>query len=162
LAFDARLTLYGAAGERTVTLEDFITGPGRNVLDNEILTVINLPPEKRPCGTAFGKISRLSEDLSKVNCAVKIVVSGDRCLDARIVLGAVAATPVRARKAEQVLREGKLNERAIEKAASEASGEISPIDDIRSTAAYRVRASRFLVRKLLKEAVKMCEGKING
>ena len=156
LVYDARLRLSGAGMERTVALEDFFTGPGGNILDSEVLTGIIIPPERLLCGSAYGKIGRLSEDLAKVNGAVKIIVSGGVCVDVRIALGAVAATPVRARKAEQELKKQKIDDRLIEDAAAKACEEISPIDDVRSTAGYRTRVSRVLIKRLLKQAIEKC------
>lgn len=153
MVFGARLRLAGAEGERVVPIDKFFTGPGKNVLDNEILTEIDLPAVKGVCGTAFGKISRLSEDLAKVNAAVKIEASGKTCSGIRIVLGAVAATPVEARNVEQVLKGQEITDRLIEAAMEKVKEDISPIDDVRSTAEYRYKVSRILIKRLVKEAL---------
>jgi CO/xanthine dehydrogenase FAD-binding subunit len=152
IIYDARLRLTGTEGEREVPIEKFFTGPGINVINNEILTEILLPPVTGVYGTAFGKISRLSEDLAKVNCAVKINLSDNICTKAKIVLGAVAPMPVRAKNVEQVLEGHEITDRLIETAAAKISEDITPIDDVRSTAEYRYRAGRVLIRRLLKEA----------
>ncbi len=153
IVFDARLRLTGIEGEREIPIERFFTGPRSNVLHNDILTEILVPSAKGVCGTAFGKISRLSEDLAKVNCAVKINVSGGKFSEVRIALGAVAATPVRARNVEQALEGHEITDRLIEAASEKVNEDMSPIDDVRSTAEYRYRAGRVLIRRLLKEAM---------
>jgi CO/xanthine dehydrogenase FAD-binding subunit len=79
LALDAQVKLVGAKGERVVPLEGFFRGPGENMLANEILTEIRVPPQKDSYGTAFRKLGRSSEDLAKVNCAVRIVVANGKC-----------------------------------------------------------------------------------
>ena len=107
MVYNARLKLISTEGERELPIEDFFTGSGTNVINNEILTEILLPPITGVCGTAFGKISRLSEDLAKVNCAVKISLSENKCIEAKIVLGAVAATPVRAKNVNRSSKDTK-------------------------------------------------------
>ena len=152
MVYSARLKLISIDGEREVPIEEFFTGPGTNVINNEILTEIIIPPVIGTCGTAFGKISRVSEDLAKVNCAVKINLSNNKCSEARVVLGAVAATPVRAKNVEQALEGHEITDRLLEKAAEKIDVDITPIDDVRSSAEYRYRAGRVLISRLLKEA----------
>jgi len=159
LVLEARLRLSGSEKERMVLLENFITGPGENVLDKEILTEISVPSEKRPYGTAFGKLGRLSEDLAKVNCAVKIVMAGNECEDIKIALGAVAPTPVRARKVEQALVGKRISLEVIEDAVEKVAEDIAPIDDVRSSAEYRSYVSRILVKRVISEAMKRLEEK---
>lgn len=156
IVFDAHINIFGKNGERTVPIEDFFTGPGRNVLDNEIVTTITLPAISGPYGTAFGKISRVSEDLSKVNCAVMIQMDGSTCEKVRIVLGAVGITPMRCRNVEQTLEGKDLTDDIINEASMKVTEDIKPIDDIRSTAAYRYKAGQALIKRLLKEAIEDC------
>jgi carbon-monoxide dehydrogenase medium subunit len=156
IAFDAVVTIGGVNGERTVPIGEFFTGPGRNVLDKELVTGITLPAIKGAYGTAFGKISRVSEDLSKVNCAVVLKMTDKTCSDIRVVLGAVGATPVRAKNVEGVLRGQVVTDELIEKAADKVTEDIKPIDDIRSTAAYRNKVGRVLIKRLVKEALEDC------
>lgn len=157
LSFAAEVKLAGVDGERTVPLEEFFTGPAQNVLDNEILTEIKLPPQKRPCGSAFKKVTRTSEDLAKVNCAVRVVVSEGKCEDIRIALGGVAPTPVRAKKVEQALKGTKINAASIDQAAQKVTEDIAPITDCRSNVGYRVYISQVLIKRLTKEALKRLE-----
>jgi carbon-monoxide dehydrogenase medium subunit len=153
MTFDAMVKLVGPKGERKVVLEDFFTGSGENLLQGDILTEIVLAMPENRCGTAYQKITRNSADLAKVNCAVRITVSGGKCDDIRIVLGAVANTPIRARQAELAIRGKEISDEVIEIAAQKAVGEIAPITDVRSTAEYRTRVSRVLVRRLTKLAI---------
>ena len=156
ISFGAELRLVGAKGERQVLLEDFFTGAGQNILDWEVLTEIVVPLREEQYGTAFIKLTRNSADLAKVNCAVKITVSGGRCDDIRIVLGAVADKPVRAKKAEQAIRGEEIKDEVIEEAAQKVIEDIAPITDARSTAKYRKWVSQVLVKRLIKEAIDRC------
>jgi len=159
MVFDAELTLVGPKGERRVLLEDFFTGPGENLLEGEILTEILIPPQEEIYGTAFAKITRNSGDLAKINCAVKIAMHDGTCNDIRIVLGAVAGTPVRSKKAEEIIKGNKISNEIIEEAATKVSEEIAPITDVRSTADYRSQISKVLVRRLIQVAIKRIKEK---
>jgi len=149
----AELKLAGARGERRVLLEDFFTGAGQNVLDQEILTEIVVSMPAGQYGTAFAKLTRNSVDLAKVNCAVKITVSGGRCDDIRIVLGAVADRPVRAKKVEQAIKGQEIKDEVLEEAAQKVIEDIAPITDVRSTAEYRAQVSQVLVKRTIKQAI---------
>lgn len=153
MTFGAEVNLVGPRGERMVLLENFFTGPGENVLDREIINEIVVPVQGDQYGTAFKKLTRASADLAKVNCAVKITVSGGRCDDIRIALGAVAATPIRARNAEQVIRDQEISDEVIESTAQKVTEEVAPITDVRSTAKYRALVSKVLVARLIKQAI---------
>ncbi|MFC2024173.1 FAD binding domain-containing protein [Chloroflexota bacterium] len=157
MIFDAELKLVGPDGERTLLLEDFYTGPGKNVLNNEILVEIELPPSTERYGTAFRKIARTSEDLAKVNCAVKIAFVDRICRDIGIALGAVAPMPIRARKTEKALRGKRINDETIKEAISKVCEDISPIDDCRSDISYRTQICQTLIRLLLDKAIERLE-----
>ena len=153
MSFDSEVRLVGAKGERRILLEDFFIGAGQNVLDREVLAEIVVPLPREQCGTAFAKLTRNSVDLAKVNCAVKVTVSGSRCDDIRVVLGAVADRPVRAKKVEQAIKDKEIKDEVIEEAAQEVIEDIVPITDVRSTAEYRAQVSQVLVRRVIKQAV---------
>ncbi|MFC2024612.1 FAD binding domain-containing protein [Chloroflexota bacterium] len=158
LSFDAKVKLVGVDGERTVPLEDFFTGPARNVLNNEILTEIKVPPQKRPYGTAFKKVARTSEDLAKVNCAVRVVVSEGKCEDIRIALGGVAPTPVKAKNVEQALKGSEISAMAIDIAIKGVIKDIAPITDCRANVGFRAYISQVLIKRLTNEAIKRLGG----
>lgn len=153
ICFCAVLKLAGAKGERTVLLEEFLVGSGKNVLDREVLTEIVIPLRGEKCGAAFTKLTRNSSDLAKVSCAVKITMNGKHCDDVRIVLGAVADRPIRAVSAEEVLKGRETTDEFIEEAARRAVEAVTPITDSRSTVAYRTKVSRVLVRRSIKQAI---------
>jgi carbon-monoxide dehydrogenase medium subunit len=153
MTYDAEVKLVGQKSERRVLLEKFFLGPNKNVLDREILTEIIIPPQKGNCGMAFESMKRVSVDLCKLNCAVKIVLEGNTCKDIRIALGAVAPTPIRAKKVEETVRDKEVTDELIEKASQKVVEDISPITDARSTAEYRKQVSVVMVRRLIKQAV---------
>lgn len=153
LVLDASVKLLGRQGERTLLLEDFITGPGVNELNNEILTEIRIAPDNRNYRTGFTKIGRLSEDLAKVNCAVKTVVNNGKFEDIKIALGAVAPTPIRARNVEDALKGEKTSLELIEEASAKVLEDIVPISDVRSSVEYRSQVSQVLIKRLVTKTV---------
>jgi CO/xanthine dehydrogenase FAD-binding subunit len=155
LALEARLRLKSQKGERVVNVEDFFTGPGETLLtDEEMLQEIrvpNLPPHGR--GTYLKLSPRRSMDLAVVGVAAVVIVEDQICSDIRIALGAVAPTPIRARRAESVARGQKLNDEVIAKAARVASEECRPISDHRASAEYRCNMVEVLTRRAIKHSI---------
>lgn len=72
--------------------------------------------------------------------------------DVRVALGSVAATPIRARATEAVLEGAKPTPEVADRAAETLAGELQPIDDVRSTAAYRRMVSARILHRLLRDA----------
>jgi CO/xanthine dehydrogenase FAD-binding subunit len=146
--------------ERTLPVEEFFVGPGETVLSpKELLVEIQIPESADRMGSAFLKIGRVAADLSKVSVAVAMVREGDVCKDCRIALGAVAKTPLRAPKGEEMLNGRKVTERLIEKTGEQVSLEIQPITDPRSTAWYRKEVAKVMTRDAIKLAWKRAGGK---
>ncbi len=145
IAYGAEAIIRGPEGTRRVPVEEFFVGPGRSVMEpGELLVAVELPPPRPGTGGAFLKVGRVAADLAKVNAAVVVIREGDRIADARLVFGAVAPTPLRTRKAEAVLVGQQFSEEVVTEAAQVASEEVSPIDDVRSTAWYRRELTRVL------------------
>lgn len=153
IALNATAKIVGAAGERTVTLEEFFRGPGQTVMDSdEILTDITIPKTSPRLVGEYIKFSpRDMMDLAYVGIAVAYVLGEKekRCEGVRIVLGAVAPTPIRARHAEALLEGRLLTEELAVKVGAEAAQESQPISDVRSSADYR----RAMVEAMTKRAI---------
>lgn len=155
LALEASVKVVGPSGIKTVPLEKFFTGPNETVLSPyELVTEIQIPKLLPNSGTAFLRMTRVAADLAKVNVAVVLTIKDGICDDVRIALGAVAPTPIRAKKAEEVLRGNMLDEKLIEKAAQIAADNTTPITDIRSTKEYRKEVSKVLVKRAINICIK--------
>jgi len=154
IALDARLRIVGTAGERTIPLEEFFLGPGRTVLGNgEILTEIIIP-DQPTTGSNYLKFGlRRAGALAVAGVASSVTLSDGACQDVRIVLGAVAPTPMRARQAEGVLRGKRVSRELINEAGRVAAAESKPISDIRGTIEYRRNLVDVLTRRSLKAAI---------
>jgi CO/xanthine dehydrogenase FAD-binding subunit len=144
-----------------VPLDEFIVGVNKTVRQpNELITAIRWPVPPARSAAGFYKIGlRKADACSVINAAVMVAWDeSGRCREGivpnvRIALGAVAPTPIRAREAEAMLKGQSLNAEVIAQAARLAAEATRPIDDIRSTAAYRRRVAEVLVRRLLTQAV---------
>ena len=153
IAFGAEVTLESKQGKRNILLQELFTGPGKTVMrPDELITKITIPQVKPHTGSAFLKKSRVKADLAKINLAVLLTRDGDTCTDCKIVFGSVAATAVRAPKTEKLLEGQKISDELIARAAQTVADEIKPIDDIRSTAEYRIIMSREMLLDGLKLA----------
>jgi len=155
LTLEAKLKLISRKGTRTVGIEDFFTAPGQTTLNNdEILAEIQLPTMPPNSKGVYLKLTpRRAMDLAIVGVAVVVTPEDGVCKDIRIALGAVAPTPLRAKKAEAVLKGQKFNGNLIGKAAQTAAGEARPIDDHRASADYRRDMVEVLVRRAIKQAI---------
>lgn len=150
LAFDAKIDLISNPGTRSLSVDEFFIGPGKSAMrDGELLTHIQLPRVAPFTGSAFIKVSRVMADISKVCTAVKVVRAGKAVQEARIALGSVAATPMRARRAEDSLKNQPFSSELATRAGQIASEEIKPIDDVRSTREYRRQVAGVIVRDAL-------------
>ena len=138
LTLDASLLLSSAGGDRTVALKDFFTGYRKTVLRaDEVIREI-IVPRGAPGRTDYFKVSKRREmDISIVAGAFRVACNvAGTVTEARLAFGGVAATPVRALKAEAALV-GKKLASAVAEVAAVLRTEFSPIDDVRGGAEYR-------------------------
>ena len=138
LALDAVLLLTSAGGDREVPLDQYFTGYRQTArLPGELIRSIRIPLPLSHL-TAFHKIAkRRFDDISSVAIGIALDVRDDVVVRARIGLGGVAATPLRALATEAVLEGAPWTDDVVRAAAAVLSREGTPIDDHRASAAYR-------------------------
>jgi CO/xanthine dehydrogenase FAD-binding subunit len=138
LVYDAQLELTSVRGRRTVPYDRFHTGYKQmDLAPDELITAVRLP-RQRGWHQHYRKVgARRAQAISKVCFAGAALVESGGIADIRLAFGSVAPTAVRAFAAETTLRGGVLDERAFDRAGAALLAELSPIDDVRSTAAYR-------------------------
>ena len=152
LALDARVTVSGPAGERTVPLAGFFHDFYETALGPaEILTAVHVPSSPAPARSTFVKYTCLSEEERAVVSVAAVVVSGPdgTWTEARIGLGGVAPTPIRARGAEAVLGDGRPTDGRLREAAAAAAADVDPLDDRQGSAEYRRAMTEVWVRRVL-------------
>jgi len=156
-ALDAEVTCVGPEGERRLPLDGFASAPGVTARRaDELVTRVrfaSLPPRS---ATAFLKAGRRrAMEISVVCVAVRLTLDAslERCVAARVALGAVAPTTLRARSAERVLGGQSLTERVLADAGRAAAAEARPISDVRASARYRALLIETLVPRALARCV---------
>lgn len=154
LVLDADVTLRSQSGSRTLALADFFRGYKQMARRaDELLTAVSWPSPPANSVNLFYKLARRKGDaITVVGVAVAMGIEGGRCHGVRIALGSVAPVVKRAVAAEQMLEGRVLSAEAIEAAARRATEEVSPIDDIRASGAYRSHCVHVLTRRLLTQA----------
>jgi CO/xanthine dehydrogenase FAD-binding subunit len=154
LVYDAELELVSKRGARWVEYGKFHTGYKQiEMQPDELLRRIRCPRETVGLNTYYRKVgTRRAQAISKVCLAASVRLGeGRRISDARIALGSVAPTVVRCARTEEVLRERPLDEATIKTACESLRQEIAPIDDLRSTAQYRLRVAMNLLADFLRQ-----------
>lgn len=155
IGLEAKAKINGPNGERVIALEEFFIGPGENALQaDEILTEIQIPnPPPHTRGVYLKLPARTMVDLAVVGVAVVVTLDDKErsSVDAKIVLGAVAPTPVRARQAEDIIKSKAISRELIEKAAEAAAGEAKPISDLRGSASYRKEMVNTLTKRAIRQ-----------
>lgn len=155
LAADATILYHGQNGDRKMQACEFFKGVKKTALEpGDIVTGIVFPPLKKNQKAVYIKHSvRKAMDLAIVGVAVVITVEDEICTEASIAVGAVAATPIRAPKAEAYLVGKKLTEDVIEEAAQLTMDSCSPISDIRASKEYRSAMVKVFTKRAIKKAL---------
>ncbi len=153
LVLDAVVVVADAKGRRKLPIAEYLAARGTKGLRRSLLVEVTVPrPSGRRCGWSFQKLGRTALDISVVNVAAGLQVDASgRIQWARLSLGAVAPTAIRAGVAEENLRGRTLDADAVAEAAEGVMREVSPITDLRASAAYRREMCRVLTRRALEE-----------
>lgn len=151
LALDAELLLAGPNGERSLAYEDMHLGYRRTALQHgELIVRVRLPLPADDAMQLFTKVgTRRAQAISKVSLAFAARRDGELLREVRFAAGSVAATPVRLRATETVCEGARVDASLAEAAGLAAAGEVTPIDDVRSTAIYR----RFVLARCVRRMV---------
>jgi carbon-monoxide dehydrogenase medium subunit len=152
VCLDARLTIVGPNGRRTIRAEDFFLGYLTTVLEpDEILEEAWLPPVAPRTGQAWLELARRHGDFALAGVAVSLSLDDDIVSAACIVLTGVGGMPVRAREAETLLVGGTVPERASA-AADAVRTSIEPDADIHATKEYRAHLAGVLTERAIRVA----------
>jgi len=145
-ALHAVIKVTGTRKNRMVPVEDFFTTLGNILQTGEIVTEIQIPKPLDEAKQTFLKLTlRKPVDFATVSVASVIVLENGICRDARIVLGAVAPAPVRATKAEEVIKGRPIDPKVAAEAAEQAVGGVMPL----AMNAYKVEIAKTLVKRAI-------------
>jgi len=162
IALGANLKVVSLEGRRVLPLEEFFTDFYETALSrDEIVEEIQIPFLPRGSEAVYLKHTmRVAFDLAIVGVAVRLDMSSKDgvCMNSKIVLGGVGSTPVRAKKAERLLKGKVLGDSLIPEVAVVASTEIDPIQDVRASAEYRREMIEVIVERGIKEALDRANG----
>lgn len=151
MVYGAQCVVSGPRRERVIPIEEIFSGVQKTSLKpEEILTGFRIPPPDPQSKGCYLKFSpRKAMDLPIVGVGALVRTSNGTFEEVKIALGAVAPTPIRARRAERFLVGKPVSDRSIRQAAEEAVNESKPITDLRASREYRLG----LVRELTGQAI---------
>ena len=152
LALDAQIELVSKDETHVMPLADFFLGPRKTARRaDELISNIQLPISNFQ--SVFYKLGlRQADAISLISVAVWLERDGEKVRAVRIALGAVAPRPMRATRAEKILRGQIFSNTNLKESARVAAEECSPIDDLRASAKYRRRMIEVYTRRMLEQA----------
>jgi len=159
IALSGVANIAGPGGRRSVKIEDFNTGPGRNVLtDGEFVVNITFPTPPANSGAAWQRfIPRNEMDIAVVNAGTYVRFDGSNVAEARCAIGAVGPTVIVVDLDSDIV--GKpLTDETIKAAGEAAKAAARPIDDMRGSIKQRKHLSAVLVERTLREAARRALG----
>lgn len=163
LVLDAHVICVSNGSERTVPIDSFFLGPGQSCLESyEVVASIIVPASPPTSGAVYLKLGfRQAMAIAAAGVAARITVDAKtgKCAQARVALGAVAPTPIRALAAEERLLGTFLEPGDIGAAAAEAARACQPISDHRATADYRRTVVEALTCRALHSACSFARAK---
>jgi len=158
LVLKSEVVAASIAGRRNIPIDDFFISLGKTEIKaDEVITTIRIPIPERGKGKFVKLGLRKGTSCSVVSVAVWLIANGRGVEDIRIALGGVAPLPLRAVKTEALFKSRILDENNIGELALEVANEVTPITDVRSSAAYRSEVSAALLTKAVRECLGMEE-----
>lgn len=157
---DGEMKVVGPSGERALEPEEFfLTYLTTSLEPSEILVEVRIPTLPQNTAWSFVELSRRSGDFAIVGVATLLFMEdGGVCKEARIALGGVAPTPVRAEEAEELLSGQVITDELIKAAGEEAAEATETEPDYHASAEYRKDMARVFVQRGLREALSRVKG----
>jgi xanthine dehydrogenase YagS FAD-binding subunit len=145
-SLDAKLNIAGPKGERNIAVEDLYHSTGNSLNNGEIVREIIIPRNRSYTKQKYVKFTlRKPIDFAIVSVACVMAVKKKACSDTRIVLGAVAPMPYRAKAAEELISGHTISEKLATKAAEKALEGAKPL----SKNAYKIQIAKTLVKRAI-------------
>ncbi len=154
LALGGSVLLKNSRGEREVDIDNFWISYGVTARqDDELAMAFKIPPPAAGQKSAFRRMTRTTEDLSKISAAVSLQMGGGTCQTARVAMGCVGPTLVRLPGVEKILEGAEISPEVLQEIVAATAAEINPIDDKRSSAEYRLKVAGVLVKRVIGQAL---------
>jgi len=159
IALDARVQLRSRTRVREIPAAEFFTGYYETVIQpDELVTEVAIPPQPPVTGVAYIQfLPQTKNDYATVAAAARLGLQADRISDVRVALGAVGATPLRARKLEDHLYGQIPTSAALRHAAELVADMVDPIADFRGSASYKREMAVVITRRALTQAAAMAQ-----
>jgi carbon-monoxide dehydrogenase medium subunit len=160
IAVEGVANIAGPNGRRSVAIEEFNTGPGRNVLQpGEFVVSLHFPAPAPNSGAAWQRfIPRNEMDIAVVNAGVQVRFDGENVSFAKVAIGAVGPTVLLVPDAAAAIVGKPLTDATIAAAGDAAKETARPIDDMRGSIKQRRQLSKVLVERTLREAARRARG----
>jgi aerobic carbon-monoxide dehydrogenase medium subunit len=154
MVLDARVRLRSQQRTREVSIAEFFTGYYETVMEpDELIIEVIIPPPPAGSGAAFVKfLPQTHDDYATVAVAARVTLDGDRIAEARVALGAAAATPLCATAVADALRGQVPTPTVLREAATLVADAVDPTSDFRGSAAYKRDMAVVFVRRALAQA----------
>jgi carbon-monoxide dehydrogenase medium subunit len=160
MALDAAVVLADAQGRRKLPLVEYLAEAGASGFSESILVEVVIPgPPGKNCGWSFQKLGRTAVDISLVSVAAGLQLDARHGVKwARIALGSVAPTAMRAETAERLMMGRIFDNALIAEATAEIARVVTPVTDVRASAEYRLEIGAVLVGRSLRECAAQAGG----
>ncbi len=159
LALDATITTKTARGGRTIKAKDFFVSYLQSAVeDGEVVTEVTLPWLPPNTGWGFEELCRRPGDFALTAVCALVTLDGKKVKEARIAMGGVGATALRAPAAEALLKGQPLNEDTLKRAGEKAAEASDPSNDVHASADFRRHLVSVLTRRALQAAEKRAAG----
>ena len=161
----ATCNIVGSRGIRSIPVEEFCTGPGQNILENdELLVSLSFPKPESNFGARYIRFTPRDEmDIAVAGAGGSITLENEVIKSICVVLASVAPTPLRVKEITEELTDTKLSPDTLSRAGELAKQAARPITDMRGTIEYRKHLSDVLTKRALADSIQRTKGrKING
>lgn len=166
MALGASVDIRSAGGRRELPLEEFFRDYYESALEGgELVTAVTVPVLAARSGATYVKfLPRTADDYATVAVAATVTLEadGERCREARIALGSVGVTPLRARAAEALLSGERISESLLQAVGETVKGAVDPLSDHRGSAAYKREMTAVMVSRALRPAWEAAQRSARG
>lgn len=154
LALGGQVVLQSKTGQRIVDIDDFWVSYDVTARRNdELATEIRIPEPSSSTFSSFQRLTRVRQDLAKINVAVRLEMNQGICQQARVAMGCVGPTTKRLKAVEELMAGNAITDNLLTQVATIVRNDIAPIDDQRSSAAYRMEVAGVILRRVIEKAV---------